>query len=383
MRDGLYHRSPRTILTLGLLALLIGACGSPDGGDGADGTPEDAAPEAAAESPTGDDTALVQPGETRLRNLRQLTFGGDNAEAYFSWDGERLIYQHRPNTETCDQIYTLDIESGERTLVSTGEGRTTCAYFYPSGEDIVYSSTHHHDASCPAGPDMSQGYVWPVYDTYDVFIADADGGDLRQLTDVDGYDAEATVSPTGDRMVFTSVRDGDLELYSMNLDGSDVTRLTDRLGYDGGAFFSPDGSQIIWRASYPETEEERADYTRLLDQGLIRPGELDIWVMDADGSNKRQVTDLPGANFAPYWHPSGERIIFSSNHEEPTGREFELYLVNLDGTGLERITHSEGFDGFPVFSPDGRHLVFGSNRNNGDTSDTNVFIAEWVEDEGP
>jgi len=383
VRDGLYHRSPRTILTLGLLALLIGACGSPDGGDGADGTPEDAAPEAAAESPTGDDTALVQPGETRLRNLRQLTFGGDNAEAYFSWDGERLIYQHRPTTETCDQIYTLDIESGERTLVSTGEGRTTCAYFYPSGEDIVYSSTHHHDASCPAGPDMSQGYVWPVYDTYDVFIADADGGDLRQLTDVDGYDAEATVSPTGDRMVFTSVRDGDLELYSMNLDGSDVTRLTDRLGYDGGAFFSPDGSQIIWRASYPETEEERADYTRLLDQGLIRPGELDIWVMDADGSNKRQVTDLPGANFAPYWHPSGERIIFSSNHEEPTGREFELYLVNLDGTGLERITHSEGFDGFPVFSPDGRHLVFGSNRNNGDTSDTNVFIAEWVEDEGP
>ena len=354
-----------------LAILALAACG-----------PAEEAPEADAPADAAEATALVQPGETRIRNLRQLTFGGDNAEAYFSFDGTRLIYQHRPNTEECDQIYTLDIESGDRTLVSTGEGRTTCAYFYPSGDQIIYSSTHHHDPSCPAPPDMSLGYVWPINDTYDVFLADADGSNPRQLTDVMGYDAEATVSPTGDRVVFTSVRDGDLELYSMNLDGSDLTRLTDRIGYDGGAFFSPDGSQIIWRAHYPEAEEERADYLRLLEQGLIRPGELDIWVMDADGSNKRQVTDLPGANFAPYWHPSGEKLIFSSNHLDPDGREFDIFMINLDGTGLEQITYTGGFDGFPMFSPDGKYLVFGSNRNESHPGNTNVFMAEWVEESG-
>jgi len=210
-------------------------------------------------------------------------------------------------------------------------------------------------------------------------VADADGANLRQLTETPGYDAEATFSPTGDRIVFTSMRDGDLELYSMAPDGSDVVRLTDRPGYDGGAFYSPDGSQIIWRADYPEAGPELDDYRTLLEQGLIRPGELEIMVMDADGSNQRQVTSVGGANFAPYWHPSGEKVIFSSNHQDPSGRDFDLFMVNLDGTGLERITYAEGFDGFPVFSPDGRYLVFGSNRNNGGTNDTNVFIAEWVE----
>ncbi len=358
------------LLALPLLALAACAPAADEPGSDPD------VPEAGA---AADGAALAQPGETRLRNLRQLTFGGDNAEAYFSPDGERLVYQHRPNTEECDQIYTLDIDTAERSRVSTGEGRTTCAYFYPAGDRILYSSTHHHDAACPVPPDMSMGYVWPVSPEYDVFVVDAGGGEPTQLTDVPGYDAEATVSPTGDRIVFTSVRDGDLELYSMNLDGSDVTRLTDRVGYDGGAFFSPDGTKIVWRAHYPETEEATADYQRLLEQGLIRPGELDIWVMNADGSDKRQVTDLPGANFAPYWHPSGDKILFSSNHQNPEGREFDLFLVNLDGTGLEQVTHSEGFDGFPVFSPDGTKLVFGSNRNNGGTRDTNIFIADWVE----
>ena len=223
------------------------------------------------------------------------------------------------------------------------------------------------------------GYVWPIYETYDVFVSNADGSNLRQLTTEDGYDAEATFSPAGDRIVFTSTRDGDLELYSMAPDGSDVVRLTDRPGYDGGAFYSPDGSKIIWRADYPEEGPELDDYMRLLAEGLIRPGELEILVMDADGSNQRQVTNVGGANFAPYWHPSGEKIIFSSNHHDPDGRDFELYMINLDGTGLTQITYSEGFDGFPVFSPDGRYLVFGSNRNNGDSNDTNVFIAEWVD----
>jgi TolB protein len=327
---------------------------------------------------TPEPTSLAMPGEDHFRNLRQLTFGGENAEAYWAFDGSALVYQATKPGMECDQIFLLDLETLESTEVSTGTGRTTCAYFYPDGDRILYSSTHHHDEACPVPPDMSRGYVWPIYPTYDIFTSNLDGSDLRQLTDNPGYDAEATVSPTGDRIVFTSMRDGDLDLYSMNLDGSDVRRLTDRLGYDGGAFFSPDGSKIIWRAHYPEGAEAD-EYVRLLGEGLIRPGDLDIWVMDADGSNKRQVTNLPGANFAPYWHPSGEKILFSSNHEDPAGREFEIYMIGLDGSGLTRITYSEEFDGFPVFSPDGRYLVFGSNRFNGGTSDTNLFLAEWVE----
>lgn len=323
--------------------------------------------------------SLAMPGEEHFRNLRQLTFGGENAEAYWAFDGSALIYQARKPGMECDQIFLLDLETLESTEVSTGAGRTTCSYFYPDGERILYSSTHHHDAACPAAPDMSMGYVWPIYDTYDIFTANLDGSDVRPLTETDGYDAEATVSPVGDRIVFTSVRDGDLDLYSMNLDGTDVRRLTDRVGYDGGAFYSPDGSQIIWRAHYPEAGAETEEYVRLLEEGLIRPGDLDIWVMDADGSNKRQVTDLPGANFAPYWHPSGDRILFSSNYEDPAGREFEIYMIGLDGSGLTRITYSEEFDGFPVFSPDGRYLVFGSNRFNEGSNDTNLFLAEWVE----
>ena len=318
-------------------------------------------------------------GEVHLSNVRQLTSGGENAEAYWAFDGSQLIYQARKPGAECDQIYVLDPESGDTRMVSTGEGRTTCSYFYPSGNEILYSSTHHHDAACPPNPDFSMGYVWPVYETYDVFASNLDGSGLRQLTTEEGYDAEATFSPAGDRIVFTSARDGDLELYSMAPDGSDVIRLTDRPGYDGGAFYSPDGSKIIWRAHYPGEGPELEDYRRLLSQGLLRPGELEIYIMDADGSNQRQLTQLGGANFAPYWHPSGEKIVFSSNHHDPDGRDFEIYMINLDGSGLTRITYSEGFDGFPVFSPDGQHLVFGSNRNNGGTSDTNVFIGEWIE----
>ena len=318
-------------------------------------------------------------GEVHLSNVRQLTSGGENAEAYWAFDGSQLIYQARKPGAECDQIYVLDPESGDTRMVSTGEGRTTCSYFYPSGNEILYSSTHHHNAACPPNPDFSMGYVWPVYETYDVFASNLDGSGLRQLTTEEGYDAEATFSPAGDRIVFTSARDGDLELYSMAPDGSDVIRLTDRPGYDGGAFYSPDGSKIIWRAHYPGEGPELEDYRRLLSQGLLRPGELEIYIMDADGSNQRQLTQLGGANFAPYWHPSCEKIVFSSNHHDPDGRDFEIYMINLDGSGLTRITYSEGFDGFPVFSPDGQHLVFGSNRNNGGTSDTNVFIGEWIE----
>jgi Tol biopolymer transport system component len=345
------------------------------------------APEAAEEAPEteaivnlAEGVQLQMPGETHLRNIRQITMGGENAEAYWAFDGSMLIYQgNKPDGPGCDQIFLLNPRTAASTRVSNGTGRTTCSYFYPSGQQILYSSTHHHDVACPPNPDFSLGYVWAIYPTYDIFVGNLDGSDLRQLTTQDGYDAEATFSPQGDRIVFTSVRDGDLDLYSMAPDGTDVVRLTDRPGYDGGAFYSPDGSKIIWRAHYPEEGEELADYQRLLQQGLIRPGELEIMVMDADGSNQRQVTAIGGANFAPYWLPDGNRVVFSSNHHDPTGRDFDIYMVNLDGSGLTRITEAEGFDGFPTFSPDGRYLVFASNRNNGGTNDTNVFIAEWVE----
>ena len=344
------------------------------------------APEVAEETPpalanlAGEGVQLQLPGEVHLRNIRQITAGGENAEAYWAFDGSMLIYQgNKPDGPGCDQIFLLDPNTAASTRVSNGTGRTTCSYFYPAGDQILYSSTHHHDITCPPNPDFSLGYVWAIYPTFDIFVANVDGTNLRQLTDVDGYDAEATFSPTGDRIVFTSMRDGDLDLYSMAPDGSDVVRLTNRPGYDGGAFYSPDGSQIIYRAHYPEEGTELDDYMGLLDQGLIRPGELEIMVMNADGSNQRQVTSVGGANFAPYWHPSGDKIVFSSNHHDPTGRDFDIYMINLDGTGLMRITEAEGFDGFPVFSPDGSTLVFASNRNNGGTNDTNVFIAEWVE----
>ena len=351
---------------------LFAACGANDEQPDAGENGEQAALQA---------SDLAQPGETRLRNLRQLTFGGENAEAYWAFDGSALIYQARKPGMECDQIYIMDdLETAASRMVSTGDGRTTCSYFYPSGNRMLYSSTHLASLDCPPAPDFSQGYVWPIYPSYDIFAADADGANLQRLTETDGYDAEATFSPVGDRIVFTSMRDGDLELYSMAPDGSEVRRLTNRIGYDGGAFYSPDGSRIVWRAHYPEPGPEQDDYLRLLDQGLLRPGDLEIYVMDADGSNMRQVTHLGGANFAPYWHPDGERILFSSNHEDPNGREFEIYMIGIDGTGLTRITHSEAFDGFPVFSPDGRYLVFGSNRNNAGTNDTNLFLAEWVEE---
>ena len=322
---------------------------------------------------------LADAREVHFGDITQLTFAGQNAEAYFSFDGRRLTFQTTPTNEGCDQIWSMDLDGGDRRLVSTGTGRTTCSYYYPSGRQILYSSTHHYDEACPAPPDYSLGYVWPIYPSFDVFVVDTAGGEPRQLTHEFGYDAEATFSPRGDRIVFTSMRDGDLELYTMAPDGSDVRRLTHDVGYDGGAFFSPDGSQIVWRARYPESAEEEADYKRLLAQGLIRPGTLDIYVMNADGTNRRRLTNNGKANFAPYWHPSGDWIVFSSNMDDPRGRDFEIYRMRADGSDMTRITYSPEFDGFPVFSLDGRTLVFASNRNGGQAGDTNIFRAEWIQ----
>ncbi len=315
--------------------------------------------------------------EPHLSNLRMLTASGENAEAYLSSDDQKLILQaHRPPGTMCDQIYTLDLRTGEEKRVSNGKGRTTCAYFFPYKNQILYSSTFALGDSCPPAPDMRQGYVWGLYD-YDIYIANEDGSNARRLFGGKGYDAEATISNDGKKIVFTSVRDGDLDIYTMNADGSNVRRVTAEPGYDGGPFFSADGSKIVYRAYHPTDPRELADYQRLLAQGLVRPTKLDIFVMDADGSNKHRVTNLNVASFAPFFHPNGRQIIFSSNKSDPRGRNFDLYLVNIDGSGLERVTTFGEFDGFPIFTRAGRKLVFASNRGSIRPGDTNIFIADW------
>ncbi len=263
-------------------------------------------------------------------------------------------------------------------MVSTGKGVTTCSFFqYPENNRIIYSSTHLASEKCPPRPDYRQGYVWKIYPGYDIFSANADGTSIKQLTNSNGYDAEATFSFDGSKIIYTSLISGDLDLWLMNPDGSGKKKLTERLGYDGGAFFSFDNKKIVWRAYYPEGQEEISNYKNLLRENSIRPMALQIWTMNQDGSNKRKVTNNGSANFGPFFFPDGKKIIFSSNMHDEKGRDFDLYSINLDGSGLKRITYFEGFDGFPMFSPDGKYLVFASNRNQLKRGDTNIFICEW------
>lgn len=324
---------------------------------------------------------LVVSGERHLKNIKQLTFGGENAEAYFSPDGKQLIFQSKRDGRACDQIYSMNIDGSNVKMVSNGDGRTTCAFFLKGGKNVIYASTHASSKECPPNPDFSKGYVWPIYPEYDLYTSTADGKKIKPIAKAPGYDAEATVSPDGKKIVFTSQRDGDLELYSMDANGKNIKRLTHELGYDGGAFFSPDSKQIVYRASQPKTDDEIKRYKDLLAQHLIVPTTFEIWVMNADGKNKRQVTKLDAASFAPYFTPDGKRIIFCTNYfaTDPRKRNFDLAVISVDGTGLQRVTFNETFDGFPMFSPDGKKLVFASNRNAAKEGDTNVFIADWVE----
>ena len=318
-------------------------------------------------------------GENHLSNIRMLTDGGENAEAYLSFNEKELIYQATVGELKCDQIFTMNINGSDKKLVSTGNGRTTCAYFLPGDEKIIYSSTHLADVDCPAPPDRAKGYVWQLYNSFNIFSANADGTNVTQLTFSEKYDAEATVSPQGDKIVFTSTRDGDPEIYVMDIDGSNQTRLTFQKGYDGGAFFSKDGKKIVFRASRPKTEEELADYEELANNGLFRPSILEIYTMNSDGSDIKQITNFGKASFAPFFHPDGEKIIFSSNVNSENGRNFDLYLINVDGTGFEQVTFNDTFDGFPMFTKDGKQLIFCSNRFNRTKGDTNVFIADWTD----
>ncbi len=367
-----------------ILLFLVAAC-----------CPPDAATPRTPASPAVRDLAL--PGETHLRNVHQLTFGGDNAEAYWSFGGDRLILQSNHKPYQCDQIESLTVATRETKLVSTGKGRTTCAYFLKGDQEILYASTHEVSPACPTPPDMSKGYHWGLFD-YDIYRASADGSNPRKLTTEPGYDAEATVCPVDGSIVFTSMRSGDLELWRMDADGKNAKQLTHEPGYDGGAFFSPDCSKLVWRSSRPQGKD-LAEYQALLAQQLVKPTRMDLYIANADGSDARQLTYLPGASFAPSFFPDGKRVIFSSNYLAPRGPEFDLFAIDIDGTHLERITYSGGFDGFPMFSPDGKTLAFASNRRDvvkgadgnryrqtgapaGDT-DTNVFIAEWVDPPGP
>lgn len=370
----------KNFLFIILVVLGFSACESGD----ASKKMADTTPSAKEEKVTAKDS-LAYEQEQHITNLQQLTFGGDNAEAYFSFDGKSLVFQatNKDWGVSCDQIYTMSLEgtNGKQPpLLSTGKGRTTCSYFMPDNKSIVYASTHLGNEECPETPRMVNGkYVWAIYSDFDIFQADLEGNIIKQLTNEPGYDAEATISPDGKKIVFTSTRSGDLELYTMDIDGSNVQQVTDELGYDGGAFFSPDSKKLIFRTSRPKTKEEVKTYKDLLKQGLVQPTAMEIYVCNIDGSDMQQVTDLGGANWAPYFHPSGEKIVFATNHHTESRRVFNIFSINLDGTGLKQISFDKTFDSFPMFSPNGKQLVFSSNRNNGGTRDTNVFLADWVD----
>jgi len=322
------------------------------------------------------ETPLLLSQEKHLANLRQLTTGGKNAEAYFSFDGKKLIFQGTRNGFQCDQIFTMGVDGTGIRLVSTGKGQTTCGYFFPDGKRILYSSTHLVSPDCLPAPPRERRFVWPLH-PYEIFSSPLDGSDLRQLTSTGDYNAEATVSKDG-RIVFTSLRERDLDLYAMNADGSGLKRLTDRKGYDGGAFFSADGRMIVYRAYHPVEQSERKEYEDSLAKRQVVGGRLELFVMRSDGSDPRQITNHGASNFCPFFHPNGREIIFASNLHHPEGRSFNLYLIRIDGTGLERLTFHSGFDSFPMFSPDGKRVVFISNRNARDPGEFNIFLADWI-----
>lgn len=331
--------------------------------------------------------SLQYAAETHFANLQQLTFGGDNAEAYFSFDGTYIIFQRTNPKDNlpCDQMFIGKVPAPGQPfkykMVSTGKGRTTCGAFTKDGAHIVYASTHLGADTCPPVPDRKKygnRYIWPLYDSYDIFMADTNGNITRRLTTSKGYDAEATISPNGKKMIYTSDKAGDIELYIMNLKTGREKRITNSLGYDGGAWFSPNGKKIIWRASRPQTDSAKAEYKELLAQHLVAPTNMEVFTAKANGKKITQVTQLGKANWAPVFMPDSKRILFASNHEYPRGFPFNMYILLPDGK-LTKISRDKGFDAFPMFSTDGKKIIFCSNRNNGGTRDTNIFIADWIE----
>ena len=333
--------------------------------------------------------SVLFAGEHHFKNIIQLTNGGDNAEAYWSYDSKRITFQRTNPKEgiNCDQIFMGLVPTNNNTpftykSISGGKGRTTCSYFLPDGKHIIYASTIGGGTDCPPSVDRAKygnKYIWPLYNSYDIYMADTSGKVIKQLTNAKGYDAEATLSYDGKKMIYCSDKEGDLELYVMDLATGKEKRITHTLGYDGGAWFSPDGKKIVWRASRPSTPEEIEEYKSLLAEGMVAPTKMEVWIANADGSNAKQITHLGQANWAPNFTPDGKHIIFCSNHEYKRGFPFNMYLMDLEGNNIEKISRDKGFDAFPMFSFDGKKIIFASNRNNGGTRDTNLFVADWVE----
>ncbi len=364
----LYIRTSLRLTAAAAVTFTLAACGQRDAAN----------TDSAANADSVVNISIVpEADEINLTNVRQITNGGENAEAYFSADGEWLTFQSTRDGRVCDQQYVMRVDGTGLQKVSVG-GKTTCGWFLPGSERLFFSSTHASDSACPPRPDPSQGYVWGI-DKYEFYTVNRDGSDLKQLTNYGSYSAEGILSPDGKRIVFTSLKDGDLDIYTMNVDGTDVRQLTTTPGYDGGPWWSPDGTKIVYRAWHPTDTAELRAYRELLDKDMIRPNRMELFVMNADGSDQRQITTLGGANFGPSWTPDGNRIIFSSNHKNPRSRNFDLYIIGIDGTGLKQVTTNGEFDGFPMFSPDGKKLIWASNRFAEKEGETNLFIADWNE----
>jgi TolB protein len=322
-------------------------------------------------------TIELDPREKHFTKITQLTFGGQNAEAYWSADGKEIVYQTLQPGYPDEQIFLMKADGSNKRLISTGKGRCTCSYLTPNNKEIYFSSTHERNEGPQKKLDRSKGYVWMVNPDFALYKRDLKANKTSPVLKFDGYIAETTIAPNGKFMTWTSDKDGDLEIYRSDLNGKNIIRLTNEIGYDGGPFVSWDGKKIVWRRDVVDNDAEKADYLTLLKEHLVRPSKLEIWVMDSDGKNKTQVTKVGGASFAPFIHPDGKRIIFCSNFQDPKGREFDLFMINIDGTGLQQITFTGDFDGFPMFTRDGKKLLFASNRNGKERGETNVFVADW------
>lgn len=330
--------------------------------------------------------AAEKTSEPILSNHKQLTFKGDNGEAYFSPDGKHLIFQSKRDGFECDKIYMMTSDGKDMHMVSTDGGAHTCSYFSKDKDFILYSSTLHDGQDCPEvfKPANPHEYVWPLRN-FEIYKADLDGSNVVALTNNDGYDAEATVHPFEEKIIFSSLRNGDMDIYTMNYEGGDIQRITHDFGYDGAAFYSPDASKIVWRAWYPETDEERAHWQESIENNYVKAVPLEIYVANADGSEKVQLTSNGATNWAPSWHPDGKRIVFASNMDDwneelgTFGHNFELYMIDVDGKNRVRLTHNETFDAFPMFSPDGKKLVYASNRDANNPRATNVYISDFIE----
>lgn len=309
-----------------------------------------------------------------VENIRQLTNEGQSGEGYFSPDGKRVIFQAIRGEHPFYQIYIKDLASGQEKRVSTGQGRTTCAFFHPTENKIIYASSHldpNRDKEVDAelkklaearrNPGARRGYSWAFDPFMDIFELNLDTNELKQLTSVAGYDAEGSYSADGKRIIFASCRNGPgADIYIMDADGKNVKQLTDSPGYDGGPFFSPDGTKVIFRG-----EVRKRHY-------------LQLFVMNVDGTGLWQLTENDAVNWGPYWHPNGKHIIYSTSVHGH--QNYELYLMPVETGKAKRVTFWHGADVLPVFSGDGKKLMWTSKRGKDKAGQfsSQLFIADWV-----